>query len=120
MLKSPPLTFFLLIYVVLLSMSLLRTPFSTKMTISSRIRIIFKTVYSLDVARRDHMEFFVESILDHRTVQTHSSAQFLVKWLDYPDSANSWEPYSNLREIEVFHDYLKLKKLHRLLNKQHR
>ena len=34
----------------------------------------------LDVARRDHMEFFVESILDHRNVQTRSSAEFLVKW----------------------------------------
>ena len=74
----------------------------------------------LDVARRDHMEFFVESILDHRNVQTRSSAEFLVKWQNYPDSANSWEPYSGLRDVVVFHDYLKLKKLQRLLNKQHR
>ena len=35
-------------------------------------------------------------------------------------SANSWEPYSSLRDVVVLHDYLKLKKLHRLLNKQHR
>ena len=74
----------------------------------------------LDVARRDHMEFFVESILDHRNVQTRTSAEFLVKWQNYPDSANSWEPYSGLRDVVIFHDYLKLHKLHRLLNKQHR
>ena len=74
----------------------------------------------LDVARRDHMEFFVESILDHRTIQTRSSAQLLLKSLDYPDSAKSWEPYSNFRDIESYRDYLKLKKLHRLLNKLHR
>ena len=74
----------------------------------------------LDVARRDHMEFFVESILDHRNCQTRTSAEFLVKWLNYPNSANSWEPYSSLRDVVMFHDYLKLKKLHRLINKQHR
>ena len=43
----------------------------------------------LDVARRDHMEFFVESIVDHRQIQTRTSAEFLFKWLNYPDSANS-------------------------------
>ena len=74
----------------------------------------------LDVARGDHMEFFVESIVDHRHVQTRTSAEFLVKWLNYPDSANSWEPYSSLRDVVVLHDYLKLHKLQRLLNKQHR
>ena len=74
----------------------------------------------LGVARRDHLEFFIESILDHRNVQTRSSSQFLVKWLNYPDSANSLEPYSSLRDVDVFHDYLKLKKLHRLLNRQYR
>jgi Chromo (CHRromatin Organisation MOdifier) domain len=77
-------------------------------------------VNPLDVARRDHMEFFVESILDHRGTQSRSTAEFLVKWQDYPNSANSWEPYSSLRDVVVLHDYLKLKKLHRLLNKQHR
>jgi Chromo (CHRromatin Organisation MOdifier) domain len=48
------------------------------------------------------------------------TAEFLVKWQDYPNSANSWEPYSSLRDVAVLHDYLKLKKLNRLLNKQHR
>ena len=74
----------------------------------------------LVVARRDHMEFFVESILDHRNCQTRTSAEFLVRWLNYPDSQDSWEPYSSLRDVVTLHDYLKLKKLHRLINKQHR
>ena len=52
--------------------------------------------------------------------KARTSAEFLVKWLNYPDSANSWEPYSSLRDVVVLHDYLKLQKLHRLLNKQHR
>ena len=37
------------------------------------------TVDPLDVARRDHMEFFVESILSHRNKEKRTSAEFLVK-----------------------------------------
>ena len=58
----------------------------------------------VDVARRDHMEFFVESIIDHRDVKLRSTAQFLVKLKDYPPSSNSWEPYSSLRDVEALHE----------------
>ena len=74
----------------------------------------------VDVARRDRMEFFVESISDHQGGLTRSTIEFFVKWKDYPESENTWEPYTNLRDNEVLHDYLKLKGLHRLINKQHR
>ena len=43
----------------------------------------------VDVARRDYMEFFVESIVSHRGNLTRSAIEFLVKWRDYPDSQNS-------------------------------
>ena len=66
------------------------------------------------------MEFFVESITDHQGGLTRSAIEFFVKWKDYPESENTWEPYTNLRDNEVLHDYLKLKGLHRLINKQHR
>ena len=74
----------------------------------------------VDVARRDRMEFFVESIADHQGGLTRSTIEFFVKWKDYPESENTWEPYTNLRDNEVLHDYLKLKGLHLLINKQHR
>ena len=74
----------------------------------------------VDVARRDRMEFFVESIEDHHGGLTRSTIEFFVKWKDYPESENTWEPYTHLRDKEVLHDYLKLKGLHRLINKQHR
>ena len=74
----------------------------------------------VDVARRDRMEFFVESITDHQGCFTRSTIEFFVKWMDYPESENTWEPYTNLRDNEVLNDYLKLKGLHRLINKQHR
>ena len=72
------------------------------------------------MARRDRMEFFVESIEDRQGGLTRSTIEFLVKWKDYPDSKNTWEPYTHLRDNEVLHDYLKLKGFHRLINKQHR
>ena len=74
----------------------------------------------VDVARRDHMEFFVESFTDHRDIKLRTTAQFLVKWKDYPPSSNSWEPYSSFRDVVALHEYLKSKKLQRLLNKEHR
>jgi Chromo (CHRromatin Organisation MOdifier) domain len=46
----------------------------------------------LDVARRDHMEYFVEEIRSHRGPHQRSKIEFLVKWLDYPECENSWEP----------------------------
>ena len=44
----------------------------------------------LDVARRDHMEFFVETIIEHKgDVKNKKDLFFLVKWLTYDDSHNS-------------------------------
>jgi Chromo (CHRromatin Organisation MOdifier) domain len=74
----------------------------------------------VDVARRDHMEFFVEKILYHRGLPKRSHIEFLVKWQDYPDSENSWEPYANLRDVDKLHDYLRENNLRKLINKQHR
>jgi hypothetical protein len=69
-----------------------------------------------DIARRDYMEFFVESIVEHRgDTKRLNSLFFKVKWLNYDDSHNSWEPWSALRKCDKLHDYLranqKLKKL---------
>ena len=74
----------------------------------------------VDVAGRDRMEFVVESIADHQGGLTRSTIEFFVKWKDYPESKNTWEPYTNLRDNEVLHGCLKLEGLHRLINKRHR
>jgi hypothetical protein len=92
----------------------------TNSNYSDRLKISASQLLFGNVLNLDLMEFFVESILDHRGTESRSTSEFLVKWQDYPNSANSWEPYSSLRDVVVLHDYLKLKKLHRLLNKQHR
>jgi Chromo (CHRromatin Organisation MOdifier) domain len=58
----------------------------------------------LDVARRDYMEFFVETIIDHRgNAKRKTDLEFLVSWLGYDGRDNSWEPYSYLRDtLESF------------------
>jgi Chromo (CHRromatin Organisation MOdifier) domain len=60
----------------------------------------------LDVARRDYMEFFVKTIIDHRgNIERKTDLQFFVSWLGYDDRDNLWEPYSNLRDTGKLHDY---------------
>ena len=74
-----------------------------------------------DVARRDYVEFFIEKILNHKgTPSRNSSMEYLVKWTGYADSYNSWEPHANLRKSELLHDYLRSKKLLKLIPKEFR
>lgn len=44
--------------------------------------------------------FYVERILDHRG--TGSNRQYLVKWLNYPSSENTWEPLDHLDTTESY------------------
>ena len=70
----------------------------------------------VDVARRDYMEFFIEKILNHRgNLKLKTDIEFLVNWLGYDETHNSWEPYSNLRDSEQLHAYLLQKNLQRLI-----
>ena len=48
----------------------------------------------------------VEKILAHREDQ-EGHLSYLVKWLDYPSSANSWEPSSNFKQVKLIKDYHK-------------
>jgi Chromo (CHRromatin Organisation MOdifier) domain len=75
----------------------------------------------LDTARRDYMEFFVESILAHTgNPRKVSTLLFHVKWLNYPSSANTWEPWANLRSCEPLHAYLRANAMQRLVPRTHR
>ena len=62
----------------------------------------------LDIVRRDYLEFFVEEILDMKgDIKKVTSLQFLVKWLGFDDTSNSWEPWKNVRDTEQVHVYLR-------------
>jgi Chromo (CHRromatin Organisation MOdifier) domain len=70
---------------------------------------------------RDYTEFFVESILPHTgNPRKVSTLLFHVKWLNYPSSANTWEPWANLRSCEPLHVYLRANAMQRLVPRTHR
>jgi hypothetical protein len=53
-------------------------------------------------------EYHVESILDSRLdpddpdPSNPDNYQYLVKWLNFPATSNSWEPYENLHDVQAF------------------
>jgi hypothetical protein len=63
----------------------------------------------VDIARKDYLEFFIEEILSHKgnSKSKKSLLFFLIKWVGYDDTHNSWEPYSEVRDTTMCHDYLK-------------
>jgi hypothetical protein len=65
------------------------------------------------IAALDKEEYEVEEILEHRPPGNVRSKRtkphdywFKVKWAGFPESENSWEPYSNLKELGPLDDYL--------------
>jgi hypothetical protein len=56
----------------------------------------------------EEKEFEVEQILDHRDYEQIKLREFLVKWLGYDDTENTWELEENLRHCkERIQDYWK-------------
>ena len=61
-----------------------------------------------DTARRDYMEIFIEDILTHvGNKKKPSTMKFLVKWLNYDSTHNSWEPWKSMRTTDQLHKYLR-------------
>ena len=52
---------------------------------------------TLDVARRDNIEYLTDKILEK------TENKFLVSWLGYAQKHNSWLPYKALRDSEQLH-----------------
>ena len=64
-------------------------------------------VNPVDIARRDHLEYFIDSILAFEgDIKRVSTLRFHVKWLGYDESHNSWERWKNLMNTEQLHKYL--------------
>ena len=60
-----------------------------------------------DVASRDKKEFIIDHIVSHiGDFKRKSTLQFLVKWLGYDESENTYEPWKQLRNTEQLHAYL--------------
>jgi len=58
-------------------------------------------------------EYQVEKILKHRVNTTTGNLELLVKWVDWPDTDNTWEPIHHFFE-EINDKLLKYSKEHDL------
>jgi transposase InsO family protein len=73
----------------------------------------------IDIARKDYLEFFIEEILNMRGEgKKVSTFSFLVKWLGYDDTYNSWEPWKNVRDTDKIHDYLRANNMEKFIPKK--
>jgi len=61
----------------------------------------------LSLAGLDHDEFLVEAIVDHRKIgNKKTDYEFLVRWQGYEPSEDTWEPYSNVKDLAALDLYL--------------
>ena len=60
-----------------------------------------------EAASRDRKEFIIDRIVSHvGDFKVKRELKFLVKWLGYEESDNTYEPWSHLRDTEQLHAYL--------------
>jgi hypothetical protein len=72
-----------------------------------------------EIARRDYLEFFIEEILDmDGNIKSLNSLTFYVKWLNYPQDSNTWEPWKHVRKAEKLHLFLIQKNLKHLIPRE--
>jgi hypothetical protein len=50
-------------------------------------------------------EYQVERIMGHRKTGRGNKLQYLVKWVGYPDSDNTWEPITQVHAPDLIKDY---------------
>ena len=62
-----------------------------------------------EIAAADIGEFLVEAVIDHKPKgfkrPPKADLKFLIKWLGYDTSENTWEPWKNLRTNSIIHAY---------------
>ena len=50
----------------------------------------------------------IDRILSHRgDINAKTKMEFLVRWLDYTEDDDSWEPFGNLRNTEQLITYMR-------------
>lgn len=70
------------------------------------------------IAQSDTLEFEVERILGHEgDIKRRSTLDFLVRWAGYSEEHDLWLPWSELRDNEALHSYLREKGLDKLIPK---
>ena len=73
-----------------------------------------------DIARRDNLEFYVEKIISFKgDLRKVSSLTFLVKWLGYDETHNSYEPWKQLKDNVKLHEFLINKNLKNIIPRKY-
>jgi hypothetical protein len=72
------------------------------------------TINPLDIARRDHFEV-LQSLAHRGNPKFKRNLELHVRWLNYDESHDSWEPYAALRDTAQLHEYLRLHNLEKLI-----
>jgi hypothetical protein len=73
------------------------------------------------VAMAEQGEYYIDHVLAHRgNLNQKSTLEFKVRWLGFDKSKDSWEPWSELRDTDHLHAYLKLKGLEKMIPKKFR
>jgi len=62
--------------------------------------------FIVDNVEENDEEFEVERICGHRI--RNGKHEFLVRWLNYGDEHDTWEPYSGLKHLRVVKKYIKV------------
>ena len=75
------------------------------------------------LAASDKEEFIVETICGHlpkgsKRSKPLNTYMFLVKWKDFSESENTWEPWTNLKELEPYVEYARANPLLNLIPKK--
>ena len=73
------------------------------------------------IANKDQSAFDIEKVLTHRgNLNSKGTLEFLIKWVGFDDSHDSWEPWANVRTTKQLHAYLRDKGLTTIIPKQFR
>jgi hypothetical protein len=67
----------------------------------------------LHVAVRDTDEYVVDHIVEHKLTDT--GHLWRVRWADYSDADDTWEPFEHLKDVDAFHVYCKTHRLRQYL-----
>ena len=75
-----------------------------------------------EVAQKDYKTWITEAVRDHRPKTKgrdlkRSRLEFLIKWEDYQEDQNTWEPWSNVRKNQHVHEYMRQHKMAYLIPK---
>jgi hypothetical protein len=85
--------------------------------------IVREGINLVDVASRDKDEYLVEEVIEMRgeaDPKRLRQIEFLVKWMGYDQSFNTWEPYTGLRNNVKLHEFLRKENKSFLIPLEHR